>query len=58
MRYVFLPAAVRRWCGLEAGNQAFLAAAPEHGVLVVHTMATLDAMVVRHHATLAEGRDR
>jgi hypothetical protein len=52
---VFVPASVRRWCALEAGDRVLLAAAPDSGVLVVHTMATLDAVLERHHAALAGG---
>jgi formylmethanofuran dehydrogenase subunit D len=53
--HLFVPASVRRWCALQAGDRVLLAAAPDHGALVVHTMATLDAMLQRHHAALAGG---
>ena len=53
--HVPIPAAVRRWCAVGAGDRVLLAAAPERGVLVVHTMAALDAMVVGYHAGLAGG---
>ncbi|MBQ0928711.1 AbrB/MazE/SpoVT family DNA-binding domain-containing protein [Saccharopolyspora endophytica] len=40
-----LPAAVRRWCGLNPGDRVLLAAAPDPGLLLIHTMRALDAMV-------------
>lgn len=48
--YVIIPAPVRRWCGISAGDKVLLAAAPESGVLVIHTMATLDTMIVNYHS--------
>jgi hypothetical protein len=53
--HVLIPAAVRHWCVVGAGDRVLLAAAPDHGVLVVHTMAALDAMVMRYHASLLGG---
>jgi bifunctional DNA-binding transcriptional regulator/antitoxin component of YhaV-PrlF toxin-antitoxin module len=53
--HVPVPVAVRRWCAVRTGDRVLLAAAPEHGVLVVHTMAALDAMVERYHAAMAGG---
>lgn len=44
-----LPAAVRRWCGLNPGDRVLLAAAPEPGLLLIHTMRALDAMVADFH---------
>jgi len=52
---ITIPAALRRWCGLSTGDRVLLAAAPEQGILLIHTMATLDRMVVSHHANLAGG---
>ncbi|MGW1680072.1 AbrB/MazE/SpoVT family DNA-binding domain-containing protein [Saccharopolyspora sp. NPDC002376] len=48
-----LPLAVRRWCGVSPGDRVLLAAAPDLGLLVVHTMSVLDGMVVAYHTTLA-----
>lgn len=50
-----MPVAVRRWCAVRAGDRVLLVAAPDRGVLVVHTMAALDAMLGRYHAALAGG---
>lgn len=51
--HVQLPLSVRRWCGVRPGDRVLLAAAPELGALIVHTMAMLDGMVLAYHATLA-----
>lgn len=52
-----LPSGLRRWCGLDAGSQALAVAEPGEQRLVVHPMASLDAMVeARHAAVLAGGR--
>ncbi|WP_444948128.1 AbrB/MazE/SpoVT family DNA-binding domain-containing protein [Micromonospora ureilytica] len=50
-----LPAAVRHWCGLTAGDRVLLAASPPEGLLVVHPPAALDAMVVAAHAGVLGG---
>ncbi|MBE9376442.1 AbrB/MazE/SpoVT family DNA-binding domain-containing protein [Saccharopolyspora sp. HNM0983] len=50
-----LPAPVRRWCGLAPGDRVLLAASREEGLVLVHTMAALEAMVTAFHA---EGGDR
>ncbi|GAA4855413.1 hypothetical protein GCM10025787_44300 [Saccharopolyspora rosea] len=54
--HVPLPIAVRRWCGLQPGDRVLLAAAPEKQLLVVHTMAALDAMVAAFHAQDGDAR--
>jgi hypothetical protein len=50
-----LPAAVRRWCGLAAGDRVLLAAEPAQGLLVVHPPAALDAMITQFHAVVLGG---
>ncbi|MFI7509888.1 AbrB/MazE/SpoVT family DNA-binding domain-containing protein [Micromonospora aurantiaca] len=55
--HLHLPAAVRKWCGLKAGERVLLAADAAAGVLVVHPPAALDQMIVQAH-TLALGGDR
>jgi hypothetical protein len=50
-----LPAAVRRCCGLTAGDRVLLAADPTRGLLVVHPPAALDAMVADCQTRLADG---
>ncbi len=49
-----LPAAVRRWCGLNPADRVLLAAAPESGLLLIHTMRALDAMVAAFHTPGAD----
>lgn len=51
---VTLPARVRLRCDVHTGDNVLLAAAVEHGVLAVHTAASLDAMVAQYHSTLTE----
>ena len=55
---VHLPAAARHACGIAAVDRVLLAAEPADGVLVVHPLAALDAMVSRfrdHDAAGEEG---
>lgn len=54
--FVMIPAAARAQCGLRSGDQVLLAAAPGHGTLLVHTLASLDAMLVPYHASLQKDR--
>lgn len=53
--YVVLPAAVRLRCGVRVGDQVLLAARPDRGVLLVHPLAVLEAMLAEHHAALLGG---
>jgi bifunctional DNA-binding transcriptional regulator/antitoxin component of YhaV-PrlF toxin-antitoxin module len=50
-----LPVAVRRWCGLATGDRVLLAAEPGDGLLVVHPLAALDAMITQLHASVLGG---
>ena len=52
---VHLPAAVRHACGIRPGDRLLLAAEPTDGVLVVHPLAALDAMVSRFRAPAIDG---
>ncbi|MEA2733374.1 MAG: hypothetical protein QOF70_7849 [Acetobacteraceae bacterium] len=53
---VHLPAAARHACRIAAGDRVLLAAEPADGLLVVHPLATLDAMVagLRDHMKTGE----
>lgn len=51
---VALPSRVRLRCGIQSGDRVLLAAAVDLGVLVVHPVAAVEAMVVRYHATLTQ----
>ncbi len=44
-----LPAGVRRWCTIRPGDRLLLAADPQPQLLLVHTMAALDAMLTSFH---------
>jgi bifunctional DNA-binding transcriptional regulator/antitoxin component of YhaV-PrlF toxin-antitoxin module len=50
-----LPVAIRRWCGLATGDRVLLAAEPGDGLLVVHPLAALDAMITQFHAAVLGG---
>lgn len=53
--YLLLPAAVRRWCSLKAGDRLLLAADPAAGVLVGHCFAVLDQLLADVHAAAVGG---
>ncbi|MEU8256528.1 hypothetical protein AB0C06_19960 [Micromonospora inaquosa] len=53
--HLHLPAAARKWCGLQPGDRLLLAADPIAGVLIVHPPATLDAVVAQIHAAALGG---
>ncbi|MEW2384696.1 AbrB/MazE/SpoVT family DNA-binding domain-containing protein [Micromonospora sp. NPDC047707] len=53
--HVRLPAVVRQWCGLVAGDRVLLAADPAIGRLVLHPPASLDVVVARVHAEAIKG---
>jgi AbrB family looped-hinge helix DNA binding protein len=52
---VHLPAAVRHAFDIKSGDQVLLAAEPADGVLVVHPLAALDAMVGRLRTQSTDG---
>lgn len=54
---VHLPAAARHACGITPGERVLLAAEPADGVLVVHPLAALDAMVSRFRDHGAAGEE-
>jgi bifunctional DNA-binding transcriptional regulator/antitoxin component of YhaV-PrlF toxin-antitoxin module len=53
--HVRLPAAVRRGCGLVAGDRVLLAADPVAGRLVVYPPAALDMLITECDAGLRDG---
>src|SRR5262245_8940612 len=53
--HLTLPATVRHWCGLVAGDRVLLAADPARGLLVVHPPAAVDAMIAQFHAGVLGG---
>jgi hypothetical protein len=46
-----IPVSARRHCNIEGGDQLLLAAAPDHGVVIIHTATALDDMLVQYHAS-------
>ena len=52
---VHLPAAARHACGITPGDRVLLASEPDDGVMVVHPLAALDAMVTRLHELVRGG---
>ena len=50
-----LPLGLRRWCDLDAGSQVLAVAEPSGQRLILHPMASLDAMVEERHAEVLGG---
>ncbi|WP_173141989.1 hypothetical protein [Kibdelosporangium persicum] len=48
-----VPLTARRHCDITAGDRLLLAAAPQHGVIIVHTATALDEMLIQYHASSA-----
>lgn len=53
--FVVIPVRARSVCGIRNGDRLLLAAAALHGVLIVHTQSTLDAMMCRHYRVVEGG---
>ena len=45
-----IPAAARRQHGIGAGDHVLLAAAPEYGIVIVHTRQAMNDMLARYHS--------
>lgn len=54
--YIVIPASARHRCAITAGDNVLLAAAPDYGTLIVHTMSALDDMLARYHSASTAGR--
>jgi hypothetical protein len=52
---VHLPAAARHACCIAPGDRILLAAEPDDRVLLVHPLATVDAMVAHFHDQVKAG---
>ena len=48
--YITIPAALRRRCGLEAGDQVLLAALPGEDALAAYSLAVVDQAIRAHRA--------
>ncbi|RLK12647.1 hypothetical protein DER29_5930 [Micromonospora sp. M71_S20] len=53
--HVRLPAVVRQWCGLAAGDRVLIVAEPASGRLVVHPPGKLDEMITQAHDAVFGG---
>ncbi|MHA4951549.1 AbrB/MazE/SpoVT family DNA-binding domain-containing protein [Micromonospora sp. SD19] len=53
--HVRLPAVVRQWCGLAAGDRVLIVAEPASGRLVVHPPAKLDELITQAHDAVFGG---
>jgi hypothetical protein len=49
--YISIPAALRRRCGLRAGDRVLLAAAPSAGTLTAYSLAVVDQAIRAHGAS-------
>jgi bifunctional DNA-binding transcriptional regulator/antitoxin component of YhaV-PrlF toxin-antitoxin module len=54
--YVVIPAALRRRCGLRAGNHVLLAASPSQDILAAYSFAVVDRALRAHAPGVGEGR--
>jgi bifunctional DNA-binding transcriptional regulator/antitoxin component of YhaV-PrlF toxin-antitoxin module len=55
---IAIPRPARTLHRIEAGDHVLLAAAPEYGVVIVHTLSALDDMLARYHSASATGIPR
>jgi bifunctional DNA-binding transcriptional regulator/antitoxin component of YhaV-PrlF toxin-antitoxin module len=49
--YIVIPAAARRLHNIEAGDHVLLAAAPEYGIVIIHTRQAMNDMLARYHSS-------
>ena len=56
--YLVIPAALRRRCGLRAGDHVLLAASPGEGTLAAYSFAVVDQALRTHAPVPGEGRQR
>ena len=54
--YIVIPAALRRRCGLRAGDHVLLAASPSQDMLVAYSFAVVDQAMRAHAALPCAGR--
>ena len=47
---IVIPAAARRIHNIETGDHVLLAAAPEYGVVIIHTRQAVNDMLARYHS--------
>jgi bifunctional DNA-binding transcriptional regulator/antitoxin component of YhaV-PrlF toxin-antitoxin module len=49
--YIVIPAAARLLHNIEAGDHVLLAAAPEYGIVIIHTRQAVNDMLARYHSS-------
>jgi bifunctional DNA-binding transcriptional regulator/antitoxin component of YhaV-PrlF toxin-antitoxin module len=49
--YIVIPATARRVHNIEVGDHVLLAAAPEYGIVIVHTRQAMNDMLSRYHSS-------
>lgn len=47
---IVIPAAARRLHNIETGDHVLLAAAPEYGIVIIHTRQAINDMLARYHS--------
>lgn len=48
--FIVIPAAARRLHNIETGDHVLLAAAPEYGLVIIHTRQAINDMLARYHS--------
>lgn len=51
---IIIPAHVRRAHGIKLGDYVLIAAAPDHGLVIVYPLSALDEMITRYHSAHPE----
>jgi bifunctional DNA-binding transcriptional regulator/antitoxin component of YhaV-PrlF toxin-antitoxin module len=49
--YIVIPSSARRLHNIEAGDHVLLAAAPEYGIVIIHTRQAMNDMLARYHSS-------
>jgi bifunctional DNA-binding transcriptional regulator/antitoxin component of YhaV-PrlF toxin-antitoxin module len=49
--YIVIPASARRLHNIETGDHVLLAAAPEYGIVIIHTRQAMNDMLARYHSS-------
>ena len=56
--YIVIPTAARRLHNIEPGDHILLAAAPEYGIVIVHTRQAMNDMLARYHSSFPSSGHR
>lgn len=54
---IVIPAAARRLHNIETGDHVLLAAAPEYGLVIIHTRQAVNDMLARYHSASPQADD-